>query len=163
MADDTALDITAGEIRQRLKGLTSADVSDTVAGDASHKLAADAWAEAILAKNTTSVALLEDYQAALLKAAKLDYVALRIVTAALTGEFRAGVFSGKGPSAGDMQIMVDTLKTLIQDTCDAAGLAVTDMPVSSSGEDDYMPDGKDATMIDLSESDVEHPFNLWST
>jgi len=162
MADAAALDITADEIRQRLVTLTSADLSDTIAEDASHKLAADAWAGRILSKNGQTVTTLSADQAALLKAAKLDYVALRIITDANLDDFDVGPIKMKGTKAGDKKTLLDSIKQMISETLDVAGLVLQSITVSDAGEGDYTPSGTDATQIDIAQADSDYPFSMWS-
>ena len=162
MADATALDITAAEIRQRLVTLTSADVSDTIAGDASHKLVADAWAGRILSKNGQTVITLSADQAALLKAAKLDYTALRIITDANLDDFDVGPIRMRGTKASDKKTLLDSIKQMISETLDIAGLVLQSITVSDAGEGDYTPSGTDATQIDIAQADSDYPFSVWS-
>ena len=158
-----ALDITPAEIRQRLVTATALDISDTVAGDASHKLAADAWAGRILTINNLTASDLTDDQAALLKAAKLNYVAIRVVSDMLRGKFRTGPTSVDAVKASDKAQAIKDLKTLIRETLDVAGLIMEDWGISSAGEGDYIDGSEDNRMIDFANTDSDEPLNLWTS
>jgi len=163
MANVASLEISAAEIRQRLVTATSIDITDTVAEDASHKLAADAWAGRILTINNQTVSGLSDDQAALLKAAKLDYVAIRVVSDMLRGKFRSGPLSIDGVRASDKADAIKDLKAMIRETLDVAGLIMEDWGISEAGEGDYIDGSEDERMIDFAETDSDEPLNLWTS
>ena len=146
--------ITAAEVRQRLTDLTTNDISDAVLSSAAMILAADGWAGRILTLNNTDVDSISTDQLALLKAAKIAYVCIRVVSKARYEDFKAGPVQTKGVTAKDYESFVKILKDEIEDILEVCGWTNKDFGFTYAGGDDFHPDGEDNTQIDFNYHDA---------
>jgi len=157
-----AANISAIEVRYRLRTLTSVEVDDTTLASDAYIGAGDAWLTQILLNSSldTFVNLSETKQT-LCKAAEMAWVSAKIISAAPLRGSDAGPIKIKPISAEDQKVMVDVLRkewtnylTLVG-ASETAGFYEFDV----AGGADYMPDSEDGTNIDYVSDDV---FSTWS-
>jgi len=164
MADTTALNVTPAEVRYRLTSLTAVEISDTVLNSASMILMANAWANRILAENDTDIATITSDQAALLKAAKIAVVCMRVVSDANLESFDVGPLHTKNVSAQDKAVMIAILDNEKKNLLDTADLCEKKMSIGSAGGDDYFPSGTDETNVDYiwaEDENSDEPFRMF--
>ena len=147
------LAITASEIRNRLLNVTTIELTDSEAEDASRKEAADAWGDLVLSFNGTTESKLSDAQCGMLKVAKLDYAVLRVISRINREGGAAGPFKTSGLKASDMADNIKLIKSMITDTLELLGFALPNnvQYISGAGSSDYMPDGVDSINIDFAD------------
>lgn len=154
-----SLTITANDVRYRLRGLSSTDLPDAILESLSYIPAADAWASELVGDATLTA-----NQTALIKAAKVAYVARVVVLSAPLSDFVVGPISDKPPKASDKEIIVKTLSAEIEQLMGQAGYPQFPYYISGAGGDDYsdMPDG-DNTNIDISlaANDADYPLRIF--
>lgn len=154
--------ITPAEVRFRLTDLTTVDIPDATLNSASFIPASDAWADIILANNGTDAATIDANQTALLKAAKIDWVCIRVVTKMPREDFRDGFIQTKRVSPTELKDMVKMLKDNISELIDLCGWAIEDSwGFTYAGGADYTPETYDDTNIDFGATTSERPFNIF--
>lgn len=165
MAVTGQITIIATEVRDRF-GLTTEDIGNKALVGAGFILKADAWALSVLANSGVSLSSLEDYEAALLKDAKLLVVGMAIISRAQEDDWSEGPLKFKSVPANQRAEMIKALKAQISDDLDMAGLVEIDYSnlISGAGGTDYMPGlSSDKTQIDIAvaKENSDKPFGVF--
>ena len=130
--------ITGTEVRDRLRSLTSIDVSDTTLASAAFIPAGDAWINKVLTNNSAGTfAALGTDDKALAKAAEIAYVASKVVSNAPLEDHEAGPIKVKGISADKIKAICDLLKQEWLDAFDLLGYTTQTIYVGSSEDGLY--------------------------
>ena len=130
--------ITGTEIRDRLRSLTTVDVSDTTLASAAFIPAGDAWINKVLSNNSAGTfAALSSDDKALAKAAEIAYVASKVVSNAPLEDHEAGPIKIKGISADKIKAICDLLKQEWLDAFDLLGYTTQTIYIGSKEDSLY--------------------------
>lgn len=152
--------ITGTEVRNRLRSLTSTELTDTVLDDLAFIAGAEAVMNQILANNSKSYSSLDADQKTLVKLAQIELCCEIILSDYPEDGWETGPIKFKPMGAEQRQKMIENFHKRAEWYLSLIGCTMVDVYVSSSGGDDYMPDGDDDTMIDFTDED-EDTFSLW--
>jgi len=117
----TAATITASEVRDRLRTLTSFEASDAMLAGASYILVADAWMSEVLDKNGITFSSLSDAKKALIKAAQISFAAKRVVLSAPERSVETAGVKIKGISSQDKERIAKMIDEEINDLLEILG------------------------------------------
>jgi len=156
MSDPT---VAATDVLYRL----GIDATDATANQTTQYIAfADGWADKLLAVNGKDAADLETYETALLKQAKINVAAKMALTGMSldSGDFAVGPIKISGLTAKEKIDLMAALDAEIEKVLNMLGFLESMPYVSSSGGDNYAPDGEDLTNIDFGET-ADYPFSTF--
>ena len=158
-ADSTT--ITAAEVRYRLNWST-ADITDARLASASFIPYVTAWESRLLADNSKTIITMQDYEAAILKAAKIAKCAMKAILDAPEEEVQEGPVKLKPVSSDDKVKLAKELQAEINDCLDSLEMFENKglFHISGTGGDDYHPSGTDETQIDYIYT-VTEPFRTF--
>ena len=130
--------ITGTEVRDRLRSLTSLEVTDATLASAAFIPAGDAWINKVLSNNSAGTfADLATDDKALAKAAEIAYVASKVVSNAPLEDHEAGPIKVKGISADKIKAICDLLKQEWLDAFDLLGYTTKTIYVGSTEDGLY--------------------------
>ena len=154
--------IVAADVQNRLRTLTSTDVTSTLLATTPYIPAADAWLNQILSNSSLSAFgdLSSDKQA-LCKAAEAAWCAAKVIASAPLRASRAGPIDIKPILAEDKKFMIDILRAEWTEYLTLVGASATAgyYTFDLAGGPDHMPEDTDATQIDYVSDDT---FSVWS-
>jgi len=139
--------ITADEVRQKLRTMVEAEISDTTLNSASYIPLSEAWLDAILLDNGLTFSALTATKQTLAKAAQIARCAFVVLNSAPKEAYKAGLLDFKGINPAALKDALNELRREWKELlhlCDATTLKVGG---SSTGGNDYQPDGEDLTNV----------------
>lgn len=139
--------VTATEVRNRLKNLTSADISDAVLEDLAFIPTSEAEINVILSDSGFSYAGLSTDKQTLVKAAQIAMTCQKIVTDAPEEIFKTGLLDAKAVSAGDKIKLAESLEKECTRLLSRAGVRLINVFTGVNEGSDYKPDGDDDTNL----------------
>jgi len=150
--------ITGAQVRNRLRTLTSVEVSDTLLSDALYLDASDSWMNLILANNGAgSYSDLSDDKKAMCKVAQCAWVCLRIITSAPVDNVNAGPIKIAETNKAEI---IKAFTNEIEETLGMLGYTINGAFVMSYGSDDYAPNGTDSRNISFTDQE-NGDFSVW--
>ena len=161
LAATHSTDIEPVEVRDRLNW-TTADITDDRLQSAAFIPYVDAWESKLLADNSKTIATMQDYEAVILKAAKIAKCAMKAVLDAPEEEVQEGPVKLKPVSSEDKAKLAKELQAEINDCLDSLEMFENKglFHISGTGGDDYHPSLEDDTQIDYTYTDTE-PFRTF--
>ena len=152
-----AFRITATETRNRLKNLTTADISDSVLEDLAFIEASEAEIDVLLTNSSLTYSSLSSAKQVLIKAAEIAMTCEKIVTDAPEEDFKTGALDSKGIKSTDKRIIAEELRKEWQRYLSRAGVTTITVYTAVSDGDDMIPDSEDLTNIlfnDIDETEI---------
>jgi len=143
--------ITAAQVRDRLRTMVKAEVSDTLLASAPYIPTSEAWLNLVLTKNSKSYSTMTDDQQALLKAVQIAYCAYKVLVAAPQESYKAGLTQFGGTDANAVKAALDALRKEWTEMLALCAVYTVSMGGSSTGGDDYQVDLSDETNIHFSD------------
>jgi len=147
--------ITSDNVRNRLKNLTSVDISDNKLEDISYIPTAEARVNIILSNNGLSYDSLSDDKKTLIKAAEIELAAMVCLIEAPVENFQTGQINSKAASGSDIEKMIEILDKNYKKLLSLAGASYIVPSFTSLSSDDYKPDGSDATNLILGDTEED--------
>ena len=149
--------VTPAEVRNRLKNLTTADITDAVLDDLAFIPLSEAEIDTILADRGISYAGMTTAKQTLVKGAQIAMVCYRIVTDAPEDFFKIGVLDSTASKGADKKVIAEILEKEWKRLLSRAGVRLISIYTGISKGDDMIPDGEDLTNVlfdDTDEPDV---------
>jgi hypothetical protein len=150
-----AFRVTASEVRNRLKNLTSADISDTKLEDLAFIEMSEAVIDQIMSENGVTYSSLTSTKQTLIKGAQIEHCCMTIINDAPEDFFRTGVIDGDPARKGEKDSAFNMLKKGMKDKLALAGCTFIQPWVSATVGDDYKPDGEESTNLIVNDTEED--------
>lgn len=139
--------VTATQVRQRLKNLTVADITDATLEALAFIPTSEAEIDVMLSDSGITYSSLSTDKQTLVKAAEIAMTCQKIVTDSPEEIFKTGALDGKAITSKDKVDIASELEREWQRYLTLVGVELVDVYVSASTGDDYKPDGEDDTNV----------------
>ena len=139
--------ITADEVRQKLRTMVEAEVSDTMLNSVSYIPLSEAWLDTVLSENSLTYSVLTSTKQTLAKAAQIARCAFVVLNGAPKEGYRAGLISFQGINPELLKNALRELKREWSELLGMCGATVLSLGGASTGGDSYQPDGEDLTNV----------------
>lgn len=156
-----AYSVTGSEVRDRLRTLTSVEVTDTTLDSLAYIPACEGFVKTMLDYKGYTIASLATDKKNMAKAAIIALVAAKVIASAPLHSFKVGgLLDHKETSADEKAAMVKLLKDEAMEYLGWIGVPKYNIYVDSFTSDDYMPDGTDETNLLITDT-TETTFSMW--
>jgi len=147
--------IFASDVRNRLRTMVDAEVSDDLLYSSSYIPVSEAWLNQVLSDNSLSYSTLSSDKQTMAKAAQIARCAWIVLNSAPKEAFKGGLTEFKGVDSTLLENMMKSLKSEWKSLLGSCGASVAVVGGGYSGGDDYQPDLEDETNVHWSDEDSD--------